>query len=102
VCSCLLLECFSRESFDLQVVSVQYQVVDSQISDDSNTDSLKLAFYKLTNPHRQITSCVLPLCQHCQVVVFAAECVLCCYCRVCPVYHNVTLMNSSPYFNISA
>ena len=42
-----------------QVVSVQYQVVDSQAFDDGyNDSSLKLAFYKLTNPHRQITSCV--------------------------------------------
>ena len=42
-----------------QVVSVQYQVVDSQAFDDGHNDSsLKLAFYKLTNPHRQITSCV--------------------------------------------
>ncbi len=39
------------------MVSVQYQVVDSQTYDESNVDSLKLAFYKLTNPHRQITSC---------------------------------------------
>ncbi len=70
----------------LQVVSVQYQVVDSQISDDSNTDSLKLAFYKLTNPHRQITSCVLPLYQRYQALVLlqsvssaaTAECVLRC------------------------
>lgn len=46
----------------MQVVSVQYQVVDSQVVDDLNADSLKLAFYKLTNPHRQITSCDLSLC----------------------------------------
>ena len=54
-----------------QVVSVQYQVVDSQAFDDGHNDSsLKLAFYKLTNPHRQITSCVAGPC--CYVTKCAA------------------------------
>ncbi|KAK9834293.1 hypothetical protein WJX81_004104 [Elliptochloris bilobata] len=45
--------------FVRMVVSVQYQVVDSQSFDNgANDSSLKLAFYKLTNPHRQITSYV--------------------------------------------
>lgn len=60
------MRCWSCQArAPVQVVSVQYQVVDSQAFDDGHNDSsLKLAFYKLTNPHRQITSCVDRRCSH--------------------------------------